>query len=229
VTAPNRFATLLFDVDGTLIDSNGAHAQAWAQSLAEHAIVVPFDRVRRAIGMGSDKLLPAVAGVSHESAPGRALIARKKEIFGTLLPSLRPTRGARSLLEHVRRQGIDLVVATSADDRELHALLKQAGVDDLFQERASKDDADASKPDPDIVHAAMTRSGARKDSTALIGDTPYDLEAANRAGIAAIALRCGGYWSDQDLSRAMAIFDDPEALHAWWTSAANAPSPSPAR
>ena len=226
MTAPFRFETLLFDVDGTLIDSNGAHAQAWAQALAEHGIDAPFDRVRRAIGMGSDKFLPAVAGVSHESAQGRALIARKKDIFGTLLPSLRPTPGARSLLEYARQQGIDLVIATSADGPELHALLKQAGVDDLFQDRASKDDADASKPDPDIVHAAMKKSGARKNTTAMVGDTPYDLEAANRAGIAAIALRCGGYWSDHDFSRAVAIFDDPEALHAHWTSAAANPSPT---
>ena len=229
MTAPFRFETLLFDVDGTLIDSNGAHAQAWTQSLAEHGIVVPFDRVRRAIGMGSDKLLPAVAGISHESDTGRALIERKKEIFGTLLPSLRPTAGARPLLEYLRQLQVALVVATSADDRELHTLLKQAGVDDLFPERASKDDADASKPDPDIVRAAMTKSGARKDTTAMVGDTPYDIEAASRAGIAAIALRCGGYWSDSDFSGAIAVFDDPQGLHAAWTSPANAPDPSPAR
>jgi HAD superfamily hydrolase (TIGR01509 family) len=157
-----------------------------------------------------------VAGVGHDSAPGRALIARKKEVFGVLLPSLRPTRGARELLEHLRRQRIDLVIATSADDRELQVLLKQAGVDDLVPQRASKDDADASKPDPDIVHAALERAGARPDATALVGDTPYDIEAASRAGIASIALRCGGYWSDSDLGGAIAIFDDPAALHAHW-------------
>jgi HAD superfamily hydrolase (TIGR01509 family) len=185
--------------------------------------------VRRAIGMGSDKFLPAVAGVSHESARGRAMIARKKECFSALLPSLRPTPAARDLLEYLRQQGIDLVVATSADDRELRTLLNQAGVEDLFPERASKDDADASKPDPDIVRAAMMKSGARNDTTALVGDTPYDIEAARRAGIASIALRCGGYWSDNDLSGAIAIFDDPRALHASWMSAANAPDSSPAR
>jgi HAD superfamily hydrolase (TIGR01509 family) len=216
------FETLLFDVDGTLIDSNDAHARAWAQSLADHDIVVPFDRVRRAIGMGSDKLLPVVAGVTHESAVGRALIERKKEIFATLLPSLQPTRGARPLLEYLRQRGIDLVIATSADDRELRTLLQRAGVDDLFEERASKDDAQASKPDPDIVHAALVRSGGRPASTALVGDTPYDIEAAGRAGIASIALRCGGYWSDSDLRGALAIFDDPKALHARWIAAEDA-------
>ena len=224
-----RFQTLLFDIDGTLIDSNDAHARAWAQALAEHRIAVPFDRVRRAIGMGSDKFLPAVAGVSHESALGRALIALKKKSFDAVLPSLRATSGARDLLEYLRQQGIDLVVATSADDRELRMLLKQAAVDDLFPDRASKDDAHASKPDPDIVHAAMQKSGARRETTALVGDTPYDIEAASRAGIASIALRCGGYWSDSDLSGAIALFDNPAALQASWTSAANTSGPLPAR
>jgi HAD superfamily hydrolase (TIGR01509 family) len=211
-----RFETLLFDIDGTLIDSNGAHAQAWAQSLAEHGIVVPLDRVRRLIGKGADKLIPAVAGVSHESDAGRSLSERKKKIFNSLLPSLRPTRGARALLEFLRERGVDLVIATSAGDRELRALLQQAGVDDLFEQHASKDDAEASKPDPDIVHAALAQSGARPETAALIGDTPYDIEAAGRAGVAAIALRCGGYWSDHDLRDAIGIFDDPAALHESW-------------
>ena len=109
-----------------------------------------------------------------------------------------------------------MIVATSADDREMNALLHCAGVDDLIPLRTSKDDASASKPDPDIVHAALARSWARPKETALIGDTPYDIEAADRAGIEAIALRCGGYWSDSSLQGAARIFDDPQALLAHW-------------
>ena len=109
-----------------------------------------------------------------------------------------------------------MIVATSADDREMNALLHRAGVDDLILSRTSKDDASASKPDPDIVQAALARSWARPKETALIGDTPYDIEAADRAGIEAIALRCGGYWSDSSLQDAARIFDDPQALLAHW-------------
>jgi phosphoglycolate phosphatase-like HAD superfamily hydrolase len=111
---------------------------------------------------------------------------------------------------------VEVVIATSADDRELSALLRQAGVDDLIPKRASKDDAEESKPDPDIVHAALARSAGQPDLTVMIGDTPYDIEAAHRAGIDAIALRCGGYWSDSSLRGALEIFDDPQALLRYW-------------
>jgi len=166
--------------------------------------------------MGGDKLLPAIAHVSEDSTLGQAIAKRKKGIFDGLLPSLRPTSGARALLEYLVERNTNLVIATSADDRELNALLQRAGVDDLIPERASKDDAAESKPDPDIVRAALARARARPDRTVLIGDTPYDIEAAARAGIGAIALRCGGYWPDSSLSGALEIFDDPGALLAHW-------------
>ena len=213
---PVPFASLLFDIDGTLIDSNEAHTDAWVQSLREHGVAADVEHVRRLIGMGGDKLLPAVAQVSEDSDLGQAIARRKKAIFGGLLPSLRQTHGARPLLEYLREQQVELVIATSADDRELRALLERAGVDDLFPERASKDDAEESKPDPDIVHAALAKSGARPEQTALVGDTPYDIEAAIAAGIKAIALRCGGYWPDRSLRRAVDIFDDPQHLLDHW-------------
>jgi phosphoglycolate phosphatase-like HAD superfamily hydrolase len=93
---------------------------------------------------------------------------------------------------------------------------ERAGVADLIPRRTSKDDAARSKPDPDIVNAALRQSGAQADKTVMIGDTPYDIEAARRAGIAAIALRCGGHWSDRELHGAIAIFDDPAALLGNW-------------
>ena len=224
MTTRLRFQTLLFDVDGTLIDSNGAHAQAWAQALREHGVAVDADRVRPLIGMGGDKLLPAIAHVGEDSAVGRAISQRKKELFGKLLPGLEPTPGARPLLQYLREQDVDLVIATSADDRELTALLQRAGVHELIPERASRADAEASKPDPDIVRAALAKAGARPESTALVGDTPYDIQAAARAGIGALALRCGGHWSDSSLSGALEIFDDPAALLARWRERAKASS-----
>jgi HAD superfamily hydrolase (TIGR01509 family) len=207
----------LFDVDGTLIDSNGAHAEAWTQALRDHGVDAQLTEIRRLIGMGGDRILPAVAHVSEDSDRGRAITRRKKEIFSALLPRLEPTRGARGLLQFLRDRRIDVVVATSADDREMTALLHRAGVDDLIPERASKDNAAASKPDPDIVRAALAKAGARLRHTALIGDTPYDIEAAERAGIDAIALRCGGFWDDASLQGAIAIFKDPEALLGHWS------------
>jgi HAD superfamily hydrolase (TIGR01509 family) len=208
--------TVVFDVDGTLTDSNGAHAGTWTQAFREHGVAVDEQEIRRLIGMGGDKLIPAVAHVDEGSETGKAIAARKKELFNALLPTLGPTPGARELLEYLRARGIDLVIATSADDREVKALLLRAGVDELVPERSSKDDADRSKPDPDIVQAALTRAQARPELTLMVGDTPYDVEAARRAGIDAVALRCGGYWSDGDLRGAVEIFDDPAALLAQW-------------
>ena len=142
--------------------------------------------------------------------------SRKQELFAERLPRLQPTRGARALVAHLRERGKTMVVATSAGSEEMHAILRQAGVADLIARRTSSDDAEESKPDPDIVLAALRRAGAAPDATVMIGDTPYDIEAARRAKIDAMALRCGGYWPDGSLGGALAILDDPEALLQRW-------------
>jgi HAD superfamily hydrolase (TIGR01509 family) len=221
VTRPFPYRTVLFDVDGTLIDSNGAHAEAWTRALIEHGIQVRVSDVRRLIGMGGDKLLPAIADIDESSPRGAAVAKRKKELFKAAVPNLQSTNGARSLLEHLRDAQIDLVVATSADDREMRALLQQGGVANLFSAHTTKDDAEESKPDPDIVRAALARANARPESTVMVGDTPYDIEAAQRAGVSTIALRCGGYWTDADLRGAIEIHDDPKALLARYAPALN--------
>jgi len=155
------YRAMLFDVDGTLIDSNDAHARAWADALREHGVPADYRRVRPLIGMGGDKLLPAVAEISETSPQGKSIAKRKKEIFDHLLRGVQPTRGARALLTYLREHDIPMVIATSADGSELDALLKQAGLDDLIASKTSKDDAPDSKPDPDIVHAALARGRAR--------------------------------------------------------------------
>jgi HAD superfamily hydrolase (TIGR01509 family) len=214
----DALATVLFDVDGTLIDSNDAHAEAWAIALRAHGFSPDVPQIRRFIGMGADKLLPAVARVSDDSAVGRGVVAHKRAAFAAMLPELQPTRGARALLEFLRDRGLELAVTTSAGDDEAHDILQRAGVGDLIPDRLTKDDAAESKPAGDIVEAALERCRARPQTTVLVGDTPYDVEAAARAGVRAIALRCGGFWSDADLRGAVAMFDDPESLLARWRS-----------
>jgi len=209
-------SAIVFDVDGTLIDSNRAHAEAWAQALTEHGFPHEVDQIRPLIGMGSDKLLPKVARLDVESPQGKTVLARKKALFDAQLPHLQPTRGARTLLTFLRERGKTLVVATSADDEEMHAILEQARVGDLIPRRTSSDDADRSKPDPDIVQAALARAGTPPGGAVMIGDTPYDIEAARRAGVDCIALRCGGWWHDRDLTGAIAIADDPHDLLGKW-------------
>jgi phosphoglycolate phosphatase-like HAD superfamily hydrolase len=203
---------VILDVDGTLVDSNGAHARAWVEAFAEHGVAVPFEHVRRAIGMGGDKLMPAVAGISEGSETGKRIGQRRSEIFRTTyLPTVRPFPRVRELVERFLTDELTLAIASSAKEDELKPLLEIAGVADLIDIRTSSDDADRSKPDPDIVHAALEQTKSEKDRTILLGDTPYDLEAASKAGIAFVGLECGG-WSRDDLKGAVEVYASPADL-----------------
>lgn len=205
----------LLDIDGTLVDSNDAHARAWVETLAEAGHDVPFERVRPLIGKGGDKLLPELLGDELAEREGEKLSARRTDLFlERHVQTVRVFPEVRALLERMRADGFRLVVATSANERELEALMKIAGVGDLLYEQTTKDDADRSKPDPDIIHAALARAGTRASETLMLGDTPYDIEAAWKAGVGAVALRCGGWWDDQALAGALGIYDDPAALLA---------------
>jgi HAD superfamily hydrolase (TIGR01509 family) len=210
-SSPRPLRGVLLDVDGTLLDSNDAHAQSWVDALAEHGIARPFEQLRRLIGMGSDRLLPAI-GIDEPSELAQALQATRSQIFQReYLPKLQPFASARALVERMREQGWSLVVASSASKDELGGLLERAGVADLLELRTSADDAESSKPAPDIVEAAVSLSGHAADEVLLLGDTPYDVAAGTRAGVGVVAVRCGG-WADQDLNGAIAIYDDPAAL-----------------
>jgi HAD superfamily hydrolase (TIGR01509 family) len=209
---------VIFDIDGTLVDSNDAHAQSWVDTFAEAGYDVPFDVVRPLIGMGADKLLPKTIGIKHETAEAKKLIKRRSEIFRErYLPRLRPFTGSRELVLRVRSDGLKAIVATSAKDEELKGLLKAAQVDDLMQERATASDAKRSKPDPDIVEAAIDESDTEPETLVMIGDTPYDIEAATKARVRAIAFRSGG-WTDEGLKGAVEIYDGPADLLAHYDS-----------
>jgi HAD superfamily hydrolase (TIGR01509 family) len=204
----------LLDIDGTLIDSNDQHAQAWVDVGREFGIDIDYDHVRRLIGMGGDKVLPKVAGLEEDSPEGEKIKERRGEIFReTYLPNLKPFPHARELLQRLRDDGWTLVVATSASKEDMDGLLKQAGIKDLIEEKTSSSDADESKPDPDIVQAALKTADARPEQAVMLGDTPYDVEASGRAGVRCVALRCGG-WGDADLGDAVAVYDDPADLLA---------------
>jgi phosphoglycolate phosphatase-like HAD superfamily hydrolase len=205
---------VLFDIDGTLVDSNDAHAHAWVKAFAEAGIRTDFQKVRCAIGMGGDKLMPAIAGIQADSPPGQRISERRSEIFkGEYLPHLRPFRDAGNFVSAIQARGLKTVAASSAKRDELEALLKIAGALSLLGGGASGDDAEQSKPDPDIVHAALKKTGASASDALMIGDTPYDIEAAARAGVRTIAFRSGG-WNDATLQGAVAIYDGPWDLLA---------------
>lgn len=205
---------VLLDLDGTLIDSNDAHAHAWVTALASEGFDIPFARVRRLIGMGSDKLLPEVAQVEKDSPQGERLSEAWERIFTRDYRShLRPFPQVRAFVTRLRDAGLKVAIASSSQAAQLDALLKVVDVADLLDDTTSSDDAAQSKPAPDIIGAALHKIGLEAAETLLVGDTPYDIEAARKLGVRTIAVRCGGF-SDADLAGALAIYDDPADLLA---------------
>lgn len=199
----------MFDVDGTLVDSNDAHADAWVEAFTRHGVKVDWLKVRRCIGMGGDKLMPEVSGLDEESPQGSKIAQARGEIFKRdFLPRIKPLRDAKKLVAAVKALGYTAVAASSAQQDELTPLLQIAGADWLMDAATSSDDAAESKPEPDIVVAALKRARARASEAIMIGDTPYDVEAATRAGVKIIGFRSGG-WGDADLEGAVAIYDGP--------------------
>jgi HAD superfamily hydrolase (TIGR01509 family) len=209
-----RLRGVLLDIDGTMLDSNDAHARAWVEALREHGRTVAFERVRPLIGMGGDKVVPLLTGMEEDSPRAKPFIEAKKRHFARLLPEIHPFPGARALVERLRAAGLTVVVATSAGGDEATRLLERAGIADLLDDRTTKSDADSSKPDPDIVEAALGKGGLAPSEALMIGDTPYDVEAARRASVETIAFRCGGWWDDEALGGAVAIYDGPADLLA---------------
>lgn len=209
-----QLRAVIFDVDGTLVDSNDAHAQAWVDALHEQGYDVPFEQVRPLIGMGGDKLLPKVTGVEKDSDTGKKIDELRQKIFNKkYLPTLQPFPEVRELVQRIQQDGFEIGIASSAKAEELDKLLQVAQIDDLVEHETSSSDADESKPDPDIVQAALDKLGCPAEQVIMVGDTPYDVEASHRAKIGVIAVRCGG-WDDKGLQGADAIYDSPADILA---------------
>jgi HAD superfamily hydrolase (TIGR01549 family) len=198
---------VVLDVDGTLIDSNDAHARAWVDAGEELGYAIRFDEVRPLIGMGGDRVMPLLTGIEEDTPEGQRLKEARGEIFRKrYLRALEPLPHVRELLQRLRDDGFELVVASSASEDDLGLLLEQAGVADLLDSATSSSDAEDSKPAPDIIEAAISRARVPRERLLMIGDTPYDVEAARRARIPIVAVRSGG-WDAPDLDGARAVFD----------------------
>ncbi|MEF2278470.1 HAD family hydrolase [Deinococcus sp. YIM 134068] len=202
-----KYRGVIVDIDGTLVDSNDAHARAWVRSFAEAGLEVTFGQVRPMIGMGGDQLVPRVTGIGKDDPRYQALSDGWKRHFQEELPQLRGQPGARALMEALRARGLRLIVGTSADEALVEDLLKVAGVADLLTEHTTASDVEASKPEPDIVRAAVTKLGLPPSEVLMLGDTPFDVESARRAGVNTVALRCGG---DDRFEGAVAVYDSPQ-------------------
>jgi phosphoglycolate phosphatase-like HAD superfamily hydrolase len=207
---------VIFDIDGTLVDSVDLHAQAWKETFRHFGKDVPYEQVRSQIGKGGDQLLPVFFSRSELDEFGEEMEKHRSELFKReFLPRVRPFALVPELFKRIIDDGKKVALASSAKGDELETYKKIAGIEDLIEAETSSDDAEKSKPHPDIFEAAMGKlNGIGPSEVIVVGDTPYDAEAARKAKLRTIGVLCGGFPESKLLAAGcMAIFEDPADLY----------------
>jgi HAD superfamily hydrolase (TIGR01509 family) len=205
----------IFDVDGTLVNTVDFHAEAWQRAFQHFGKEVAFADVRAQIGKGGDQLMPVFLSKEEIEERGQEISKWRTELFAKeYMPRVQGFPKVRELFQELLAKGLRIALASSAIGKELQTYKDRAQIADLIDTETSKDDAEKSKPHPDIFEAALDRLGNLPPEQAIvIGDTPYDIEAAAKAGLQTIAVRCGGF-PEETLQGAVAIYDDPADLLA---------------
>jgi HAD superfamily hydrolase (TIGR01509 family) len=203
-------AGILFDVDGTLVDTNYLHVVAWSRALRARGHTVPMHKLHETVGQGADRFVETVLGRQDEDVADA-----HTDFYGPFLHELVPFEGAADLLRTTKRAGLAVVLATSASAKEAQHLRDALDADDVVDEVTTKDDVEESKPAPDLVRAALAKTDA--DEAVMVGDSPYDVEAARRAGIDTVCVVTGGF-SEEELrdAGAVAVFESLRDLATLW-------------
>ena len=210
----------IFDIDGTLVNSVDLHARAWQEALAEFGHDVTFEQARRQIGKGGDQLIPVFLSKTEQKDHGDELEEWRGKLFKSkYLPMVRPFSAVPELLGRVRTAGLKIAAASSAKKSELEIYLDVARITDLIDVAVSSEDAEHSKPAPDIFLITLKKLGIDGSEAVAIGDTPYDAEAAGKALIPTIGLLCGGS-TEVDLRKSgcVAVYPGPGALLACFSA-----------
>jgi phosphoglycolate phosphatase-like HAD superfamily hydrolase len=218
---------VIFDVDGTLVDSNDLHARAWQEAFAHFGIDMPFDRVRSQIGKGADQLIPSLLPADSAKKFCERLSEYRSGLFQEkYLNQVRGLPDVRELFVRILKDGRKIALASSASQEELRKLEQAANIEDLIHKETSADDARKSKPHPDIVESALLRLKAHADEAVMIGDTPYDAIAATRLHVRTIGVLSGGF-PEADLREAgcIEIYRNPADLLANYEKSALAETP----
>ena len=197
-----REPAAILDIDGTLVDSNYHHAIAWYRAFRQHDVVLPVWRIHRHIGMGGDQLVAAVAGEEVERERGDDIRAAETERYAELIEEVRPLEGARELIEDLKRDGRQVVLASSAKPKEVEHYLDLLDARELADGWTTSGDVEHTKPEPDLIHAALERLDG--DRAVMVGDSTWDCQAARRAGVETLAVLTGGF-SAQELFDAGAL------------------------
>ncbi len=204
---------VLFDVDGTLVDTNDLHADAWRQSFLHFGIDIPPGEIRQQIGKGGDNLIPSLLPSLSEEQRKEIEDYRSDLFQRDYLPRAMPFPGVRALFERIYADGITIVLASSSDAEEVHFHLGLIGASDLVEATTSRTDVGRSKPCPDIFEAALEKAEVGAADALVVGDTPWDMISAGKLGIRTIGFRSGGF-PDEVLTEAgaSALYDGPEDL-----------------
>jgi HAD superfamily hydrolase (TIGR01509 family) len=214
-------AAAILDVDGTLVDTNYHHAIAWYRAFRQHAEILPIWRIHRHIGMGGDQLVRALRGDDVEEEKGDEIRSAEKVLYMALIEEVEPLEGARDLIGDLKERGHDVVLASSAKPDEVEHYLDLLDARELVDGWTTSGDVEATKPEPDLVKAAVEKAGA--GDAVMVGDSTWDCEAAARAGVTTVAVRTGGF-SEAELRDAGAvavyhsIVELRNSLDEWLTS-----------
>ena len=211
--AGRRKAAVLFDVDGTLVDSTYLHTLAWWQAFRQAGHDVPMAGIHRAVGMGGDRILDRLLPADRDSSGDDTILTSHAAVFSTFWPALRPLDGAKELLARCFESGLAVALASSATERDLKVLRSTIGADAYIHAATSSKDAAESKPAPDILVAALEAVGVAARDAVYVGDSVWDIYAAGKLAIPAIGLSCGGT-SEAELrdAGAVEVYESPRAL-----------------
>lgn len=206
-------STAILDIDGTLVDTNYHHALAWFWAFRQQGVVLPIWKIHRSIGMGGDQLVPALTSDEFEARHGDDARAAERILYMNLIRDVEPMRDARELLEDLKRNGSTVVLASSAKADEVDHYLDLLDVRELADDWTSSADVEGTKPEPDLVEAAKDKAG--KGDAAMLGDTPWDVEAAKRAKVPTVAVTTGGFSrAELEDAGAVAVFESLSELRA---------------
>jgi HAD superfamily hydrolase (TIGR01549 family) len=201
----------ILDIDGTLVDTNYQHTIAWYRAFRQNEVILPLWRIHRHIGMGGDQLVGALAGEQVENEKGDEIRAAEKTLYFELIEEVQPMHGARDLLVDLKERGHTIVLASSAKQDEVEHYLDLLDARDLADDWTTSADVEATKPHPDLVHAAREKAGG--GDAVMVGDTPWDCKAAEGAGVPTIAVLTGGF-AESELREAgaAAVFESIDEL-----------------
>lgn len=206
-------AVAILDIDGTLVDTNYHHAIAWFRAFRQHGIVLPIWRIHRHIGMGGDQLIGALTDERFEEREGDSIRAAEKVLYMELIGEVEPMQGARQLLEEIKRRGHSVVLASSAKADEVEHYLELLDARSIADAWTTSADVEQTKPQPDLVNSALEKADADPKDAVMVGDTPWDVQAAKSAEVPTIAVRTGGFGQEElEEAGAAAVFESVAEL-----------------